>query len=365
MTTPASTAQALELLADNGIDRNWLGQAIAGADSDAKVESLTAGVVGTGQVGENVRCKLTWSPNQDGDLPTSVVIKLASSNETSRAAAAVTRTYVREVGFYRDLADSVAIRVPRVHHVSEDQEANRFILVMEDITPAAAGDQLAGCSMEQAELAMTAAADLHGSTWDRDDLADLPWLDSYNRQAIEDRVGLVAALYPGFVERYQDRLSADALEFGAWLAERYRDWSLSRLDLPQCLTHGDFRLDNMLFGTAEPAPPLTTVDWQTPSLGPALSDVAYFLSGSLERSKLRAAETTLLTQYRNRLGSHGVNLSEDDCLTQYRLASPGGFIMAVIASQLVGQTDRGDEMFLVMAEGSASQSLDLDTQALV
>ena len=364
-----SAADAWALLSDNNIDSRWIGETLAGSGGGDRIESIAPSLVGTGQVGENVRCTLRWLPNgddaDDGELPSSVVIKLASSNETSRAAAEATRTYIREVGFYRDVAPSVAIRVPKVHHVWENRAANRFILVMEDISPAEAGDQLAGCTMDRAELAVDAAADLHGSTWGRVELADLDWLEEPTAERIEERVGLWHMLYPGFVERYRARLSDEAAELGSWLDEHFRAWTLQRADLPKCLIHGDFRLDNMLFGTGDPAPAITTVDWQTPALGSAMSDVAYFLSGSLERDELRAAEPALLSRYRERLAANGAELSETDCLNDYRLASPGGFVMAVIASQLVGQTDRGDDMFMVMADGSAAQSLDLDTAALV
>ncbi len=356
-------ASAQQLLSDNGIDIAWLNGVMAGVADGGTITSIEPSLVGTGQVGENVRCTLSWSAERAG--PASVVIKLASSNETSRAAAEATRTYIREVGFYRDLAASVAIRIPAVHHVSEDRPANRFILVMEDISPAAAGDQLAGCSLDQAKLAVDAAADLHGSTWGRNDLVDLDWIDEATEEQLDQRVALYDMLYPGFVERYRDRLSDEVLGFGSWLSERFRDWSVERRNGPQCLVHGDFRLDNLLFGTADPAPPLTTVDWQTPSIGPALGDVAYFLSGSLDRAELRSTEADLLTRYRERLGRHGVTLDEQACMTEYRLAAPGGFIMAVIASQLVGQTDRGDDMFMVMANGSAAMAIDLDTAALV
>lgn len=364
------------LLSLNGIDTGWLTAELNQRGIDGTITSIGATLVGTGQVGENVRCVLGWAGSEhtgsdptgsepkDSERPSSVVVKLASSNEASRAAAEATRTYIREVGFYRDIADSVAIRIPKVHHVSEDRDNNRFILVMEDIAPATAGNQLTGCNLEQAELGVMAAADLHGSTWGRPELAELEWIDQADEQGAADRVALFAMLYPGFVDRYRDLLGAEELAFGDWLAENFESWLGLRPET-QCLVHGDFRLDNMLFGTGEGAPALTTVDWQTPSLGGALSDVAYFLSGSLSRAELRAEEPGLLDRYRNRLATHGIELSADQVLQQYRAAAPAGFVMAVIASQLVGQTERGDKMFMVMASGSATQAIDLETAALL
>ena len=356
---------AAALLAENGIDATWLTAVLNEAGFDGRLLGLEPEVVGTGQVGENVRCHLAWDgdPGHD-ERPPSVVIKLASSNETSRAAAEATRTYIREVGFYRDLAPDVAIRVPRAYHVSEDRGANRFVLVMEDVRPAEAGDQLAGCSPERAALAIEAAAALHGSTWGRTDLARLDWVDESTPTRRRERAELIRVLFPRFVETYRDRLGEDDLDVGRALIDRYAEWQETRVE-PQCVVHGDYRLDNLLFGMGPPAPDLVTVDWQTVGLGPALSDVAYFLSGSLERQELRRREPELLDRYRRGLAGHGVELSAAEIERNYRLSAPGGFLMAVVASQLVGRTERGDAMFVVMAEGSASAMRDLDTLALL
>ena len=55
------------------------------------------------------------------------------------------------------------------------------------------------------------------------------------------------------------------------------------------LVHGDYRLDNMLFGTAGADRALTVVDWQTVSWGPALTDLAYFLGCALPAQDRRDA----------------------------------------------------------------------------
>jgi hypothetical protein len=362
----AETEAAWAMLTDNGLGPDQLGALLTEAvgDGSNKVSAVTPKVIGTGQVGENVRCSLTWTVSSD-ELPSSVVVKMASSDPTSRAAAEATRTYVREVGFYRDVAGSVTIRIPAAYHVSEERDQNRFVLVMEDITPARVGDQLSGCGLAEATMAVQAAADLHGSTWGRaDELAALDWVDSPTEERAAERTGLFDMVFPGFVDRYRERLTADELAFGQWLSANYQTWQEARLE-PQCLIHGDFRLDNMLFGTTGEAPPITTVDWQTPSLGYGLSDVAYFLSGSLEADELATNEPALLGTYRGRLAEQGVTLSEEQVWRDYRMAAPGGYVMAVIASQLVGQTERGDDMFMVMAKGAAAQALRVDTAGLL
>jgi aminoglycoside phosphotransferase (APT) family kinase protein len=50
---------------------------------------------------------------------------------------------------------------------------------------------------------------------------------------------------------------------------------------PRAVQHGDYRLDNMLFGTAEGGHPLAVVDWQTVVWGPPAFDASYFLGAGL------------------------------------------------------------------------------------
>lgn len=359
--TGPSEPLAESLLAENGVDVELLSTAL-----DGPVERLETSMVGTGQVGENVRCRLTWAEPDDGSgtRPASVIVKLASSNEKSREAAAVTRTYIREVGFYRDLAAEVAIRVPKPYHATEERDANRFVLIMEDMAPARVGNQLTGCSVEEAVAALASAADLHGSTWDRADLESFDWIDPITEERMAERAALFTALYEGFESMYHDVLTEEEHTFGRALNDRFERY-VGAAGAPRCLIHGDFRLDNLLLGDGESAPPVTTVDWQTAGRGRPMSDVAYFLSGSLDAETLRDREEELLNGYFDRLGSHGVAADTEALTAEYRLAAPAGFIMAVVASQIVGRTDRGDEMFMVMARGSARLAADVGTLDLL
>lgn len=357
-----------DLLSANGIDAERLGRLLqidgAAAPTD-RVVSIDAAIIGTGQVGENIRCRLTWesgsSSSSDAERPDSVVVKVPSSSEVSRAAAAATGSYVREVGFYRDIRPLVTIRTPHPHHVSEDRDRNQFLLVMEDIAPAAAGDQLAGCSAEDAASAVEAIAGLHGPTWGRVDLAELDWITEPGPQRVADLTALFGAVYPGFVDRFTGALTADELDAGAFIHERFESIIGTR-PLGLCLTHGDFRLDNVLFATGAGAPPITTVDWQTVALGSGPTDVAYFLSAAVDPETRRRIEHDVVARYHERLGAHGVGVGADEVWEAYRLGSAAGYIMAVIASQIVTQTERGDAMFVAMARGSAHQLLDVDLE---
>ena len=55
----------------------------------------------------------------------------------------------------------------------------------------------------------------------------------------------------------------------------------------------------------------------------------------------------------------------DRCWHDYRRGTWAGLIMAVAASMLVERTDRGDQMFLTMADRHARHALDLDAVELL
>ena len=137
-------------------------------------------------------------------------------------------------------------------------------------------------------------------------------------------------------------------------------------DPPFSLVHGDFRLDNLLINEAGAEPTVAVVDWQTVRRGVPLSDLAYFLGASLTTEDRREEEQSLFALYVATLQEHGVEVLDNELLWhEYRRGSFAGLSMAVIASMIVGQTERGDEMFLAMARRHARHVLDLGADELL
>src|SRR6202035_1189744 len=130
--------------------------------------------------------------------------------------------------------------------------------------------------------------------------------------------------------------------------------------------HGDFRLDNMLFGAPGSPRPLTVVDWQTVAWGGAMTDAAYFIGSGLEIDERRAHERELFGEYFDALAGHGVEgIESEDCWSEYRRLTFAGILMAIVASMLVERTERGDEMFMAMLARHSQQALDLDAEELL
>ena len=325
----------------------------------APVVDVDVAVVGTGQMGDCLR--LVPSYERDGAGPASLVAKLPSSDENSRAAAAAVRAYEIEVNFYRHLQSQLRVRTPHCYYAGLDLDTNEFVLLLEDIRGGRQGDQLAGCSPDRAAVAVVEMTGLHAPRWGDETLEHYDWL----HRSTEANAGMLAAivqsLYPGFLDRYSDRLPADVLALSEKVVASLNELDANR-PRPWTVAHNDYRLDNLLFGEGD-ADPVVVVDWQTCVYGPGISDLAYFIGGSLSVEDRRAHERDLVRDYHDRMQAAGVALTWDDLWAQYRRYTVAGLIMAIAASMLVKRTPRGDDMFMVMAERAGRHALDLDFTA--
>src|SRR3954452_25349272 len=170
----------------------WLTDVLRHGDAigdDTKVTSFDAKAIGTGQVGANMRYSLSY---QGEPGPSTIVCKFASRDAQSAATGVQTLTYETEVAFYRDLAHTVDISRPHCYFVDIVHGTAEVVVVMEDLSPAEQGDQIDGCSIEQATLAIDEVAKLHGPRWGDPTLQELAWIDRSTTQ------GGMASMYEFF-----------------------------------------------------------------------------------------------------------------------------------------------------------------------
>src|SRR3954471_1115385 len=332
------------------LDSAWLSTVLG-----APVRDFALTRIGTGQMSESYRVALDW----DGE-PASVVLKVAASDPTSRATGVGLGAYEREIRFYREIAPRLeGAALARCHSALFDAAEGWFTLLLGDAGPAVQGDQIRGCTPDEARLAIAELARLHAPLLGDPELAATPWLnqDSPLNQA------LLAQLWTGFLERYQERLAPDHRALIERFLQSVDGWALDRR-APLGLVHGDYRLDNLLV-RAEGSPlPFCVVAWQPVGWGPAMSDAAYFTGGSLTVDDRRAHEDELLRAYFDALGDQQA-LSWEACREGYRRGCFSGVLMAVAASMLVERTERGDEMFMTLLARHCQQALDLDAVGLL
>lgn len=340
------------------VTSDWLSSTLGG-----DVGPVTLEQIGDGHIGVNIRVSM---PEAEQGLPGSVVIKLPATDETSLTTAALLRHYERETKFYTELAATVDMRVPACLHGEWTADTNAFVLVLEDMAPAVQGDQLTGCTLEQARDAVRELAKLHGPRWDDPSLYDIDWIehDSGDDEAAGNLTVMWQMLFPGFAGTYRSHLSSEEFELAERFGARLTQWRGGRTG-PKAITHGDYRLDNMLFATPEGGPPVTVVDWQTPAHGSPITDLSYFVGAGLLPDERREHERGLVSTYLEGLSSYGVSLDEAWVWEQYRRDAFAGLLVAAIASQIVTLNDRSEAMFGAMAQRHLRQALDLDSFSLI
>lgn len=327
----------------------WLTAAIgAGAVTDFTVERI-----GTGQMSECYRVQLSYAGATAG--PVSVVLKVAATDVSSRQTGLALGLYEREVRFYREVAPIISGPLAPCYHAAFDPGTGVFDLLLGDAAPASVGDEIRGATVHDATLALVELGRVHGPVLGNPALAEADWL---NRESPMNQA-LMTQLYAGFIGRYRDTIAPEYREvcerlvssFDAYLAQE------SAQERPKGLVHGDYRLDNMLFGERDADRTLTVVDWQTVTLGPAMTDVAYFLGCALSVQNRRDHYDTLLRAYHAALGPDAP-IDFDQVREEVRRQSFFGVMMAIVSSMLVARTVRGDEMFMVMVARHCQHVLD-------
>ena len=344
------------------LSADWLTSVLraSGATSDgAAISRFEPVAIGTGQMSESYRVRLDWGHGGSG--PGSVVIKIAAADETSRSTGVGLGIYEREIRFYQEVAPRVDGAVASCHLAAYDSTQGWFTLVLEDAAPAVQGDQIAGGTLEQARLAMRELARLQAPVWNDSSLATADWLNQ--PQVVNEAI--VTPLLGEFIKRYHERLAPEHRGVAERFVTKLDGWLGDRRP-PFSIAHGDYRLDNMLFGRPGSGEPLTVVDWQTVSWGPPLLDASYFLGAGLTVEDRRAYEQQLVREYYDNLVALGATgLSWEACWDEYRRRAFHGVLMSIIAPILVVRTERGDEMFMTSMARHAQQVLDLGAEELL
>jgi hypothetical protein len=343
------------------LDASWLAAALG----TGPIEAFSTEPIGTGQMSESHRVSLAYADAGEATGatpgPATIVVKLAAQDTASRATGVGLGIYAREVRFYNELAPRIGGPLPACGLALFDDSEGWFTLLLEDARGAQPGDQIAGTGLAQARLAISALARLHAPVLDDPALAGSDWL---NRPSPINQA-LVSQLLPGFLERYGERVAPEHRALCERFVQRLDAWLTDRR-APQGLVHGDFRLDNLLFGDPDSAKPLTVVDWQTVGWGGAITDAAYFLGGSLAPQERRRHERELLGEYHEALLAQGVQgLPWETCWEEYRRHAFAGVLMAIIAPMLVERTERGDDMFMAMLARHSQHALDLEAEELL
>jgi hypothetical protein len=333
------------------VNSAWLREALGFSDVECrKIEPL-----GSGHMADTHVLTLSNAPWPK------LVIKTAAMDDKSRATARRHRSYEVEAGFYRDLATTLGVRLPQCHLAEYDPTTGAYALLLEFVENAEQGDQVVGCTADQANAALKELTLLHGGCWGRPTLRELPWLNRHGGLYRETNAERIRKAAPQFVARYSHRLSPEIVELVSRLAYDVDGYDRRGQDGPPTVGHGDFRADNLLFERSG----AWILDWQTAFIGNALVDVSYFLGGSLTVQDRRTGEQELVRDYYARLVAAGGHLDWNECWRNYRRYAFEGLITAIISAPEVRQGERGDDLFVTMTERAGWHALDLDAASLL
>jgi aminoglycoside phosphotransferase (APT) family kinase protein len=191
-------------------------------------------------------------------------------------------------------------------------------LLLEDLKDLDVVHQGQGASLQQAQAAVSAITKLHAPDWGSTDV-DVERRDAERRNAsLRDAV---LTGWDAFISLYDALLTAEFRSCRDQLAASVD--AIAEHLRRSCPTtvHGDYKLDNMLFGAPGSGDEIVVLDWQAVGFGSAVEDLAGFLQTSLTIETRRVAEQDLLQLYQRRLEENGVETYPADQLQlDYKLA---------------------------------------------
>jgi aminoglycoside/choline kinase family phosphotransferase len=305
------------------LTREWLTRALrsTGTITDARVTSCRIELFGEGKgfSGQIARIGLSYD-SAEASAPASMIAKFQfpPPDPDIREAVFHSRLYEREFRFYRDVAQAIALRTPRLYYSALQPETGECVLLLEDLAPAQTLNMLEGCTAEDAALALRHLATFHAAWWEHPRLGDLDWLPAFDDQAENDQRQFARA-WEVFLKKVGDLLPDGIVPLGVRLKHHVVAVKRYLGQRPRTFLHGDFHLHNLLFDSTPGARTLTVIDWQACSRGRALRDVAHFLVTGLPPDRRRAHELDLLQLYHTILTEHGaLEYSFEQCLHDYR-----------------------------------------------
>ena len=309
---------------------------------------------GTGMMAEMSRLTMEMEGEPE---PLSLIAKYCSQNPTNRDIAVSFNLYEREARYYAELDSQTDICTPDIYFVDVDGE--NMLILMQDLSEYEVGSQEVGATLPQTEVAVNQLAKLHGRFWNRVD--DLDWVpgiaDSYHAK---NMYNLGLAGWDVMVESFgvTDQVNPYKEAFIEALPNLQTEQYMS----PRTLLHGDFRMENLLYGTRTEQEDVVVIDFQGPLLGSGFVDLALFLAQSTKIEVRRQHEKELVARYLEGLKAEGVSVGDEEAAwLAYRRAILYNWVYAAVVA---GTLDRSNETTFAwmqqMVNRQLAASLDLD-----
>ena len=356
----ANESQTLPPMPD-GLTPQWLTHALQAAGhlpanvsiSDVRQQQIGEGA---GMMSELARLHLSY--DGESPLPATLVAKFPSRNPTNREIAMSYNLYEREVRYFAELDPLTSAYSPPT--LLTQLDGDNFVILMADMADYRVGDQVAGADLADSELMVDELAKLHGSFWNRVD--DLDWIPHIaNSYHADNMISLAGIGWSAMSDLFVDHIDADCAGRGdaflAALPQLQQDMDTA----PITLLHGDFRMENVFFGSRPEHQPIAIIDWQGPLLGKGMVDVALILGHSTRTDVRREHEHALVERYAQGLAGLGVvGYGTEQAWDDYQQALLYNWVyVAVVAGTLDVTNEHAFAWMSQMVARQSAASLDL------
>ncbi|MCS3878253.1 hypothetical protein M2359_001882 [Gordonia amarae] len=338
------------------ITPEWMSGILTDSHPGAVVDEVSV-VLRDDGTNRRARLALTYS---EGSGPATVFVK--SVDPDHRLLLTMTSGLFHEPRLF---AADVPLPVdhPTVYAALFDEEAENFLLVMEDIAARDADprDSLRPLTPELAAAGVRALGRLHSRYWGaRLDVPELSWLEPF--VAFD---GLQYAPLPSALEKLDESTPQSVLSMtiGQLVDEVWKPYIGTLTTTTQTLLHGDAHIGNTY---VTPDGDVGLLDWQMVRRGNWSLDVGYFLQGSLTVDDRRTHERALLAEYRSALDLPESELpSADEIWLRYRASVAHGLATWLATASADGGLWQRPEIALALAQRYAVAYGDLDTPAAI
>ena len=350
-----------------GLTASWLTDILrrhADMPQSCDVLSVTVEQVGegVGMMSELSRVKLSYS-EVEYQGPRSVIAKYPSQNPTNREVAMSFNLYEREVRYFAELDPLTQATSPAALLTLLD--GDNFIILMQDMGDYLVGNQIEGANLLQTQLAVDELAKLHGAFWTRVDQLDwIPGIaksyhadnmQNYGAPGWDNMLDVFGAFIPNEIAQQKDAFFTALPKLQNLMHQP-----------PATIIHGDFRMENLLFGVQPDHHRVVIIDWQGPLVGRGLVDVCLLLAQSTQTEIRREHEKLLLDRYIAGLQALGIGYPDTDPWQDYRLTHLYNWVyVAVVSGALDASNDRAFAWMSQMIKRQVATSIDLDLFSLL
>ncbi len=211
-------------------------------------------------------------------------------------------------------------------------------------------------------LAIDQLVKLHAPFWGKVDSLD--WVPHIANSYHADNMQSLASIgADGLMEKFGDYLTPLYRQHHAAFLERLPDLQAGMDSAPVTLCHGDYRMENLLYGNQPHHDAAAVIDWQGPLRARGMNDVALFLGQSTQIDVRRSHERALIDRYASGLKEAGIDAGDSiELWNEYRYSLLYNWVYVTVVA---GTLDTSNATaFAWMAQMVARQSAVTEDLAL-